>query len=160
MQGRLGCGLRRGEGRDRDFRPGGIAGLGRVGLEHGAVHGEVQLAEVVPCRLLSEESRAAFTDGNRFETVLPDAGKRVWLRLLTGAVEPRERRRFIEDFMPGKERAARRRDRRPRWLAGRHLPGVLAAARRPTCDRDWFLERIGQPRSREAKEIEKAGKRR
>lgn len=27
-------------------------------------------------------------------------------------------------------------------------------------DRDWFLERIGQQRSREAKEIEKAGKRR
>ena len=69
-----------------------------------------------------------FTDGNRFETVLPDAGKRVWFRLLTGAderklpqlrrsagdrllsamlafrvvevegVEPRERRRFIEDL--------------------------------------------------------------
>ena len=30
----------------------------------------------------------------------------------------------------------------------------------PTRDRDWFLERIGQQRSREAKEIEKAGKRR
>jgi len=29
-----------------------------------------------------------------------------------------------------------------------------------TSDRDWFLERIGQQRSREAKEIEKAGKRR
>ena len=29
-----------------------------------------------------------------------------------------------------------------------------------TADRDWFLERIGQQRSREAKEIEKAGKRR
>jgi len=82
----------------------------------------------LPCRPLSEESRAAFTDGNRFETVLPDAGKRVWFRLLTGAderklpqlrrsagdrllsamlgfrvveiegVEPRERRRFIEDL--------------------------------------------------------------
>ena len=82
----------------------------------------------LPCRELSEESRAAFGDGNRFETVLPDAGKRVWFRLLTGAderklpqlrrgagdrllsamlafrvvevegVEPRERRRFIEDL--------------------------------------------------------------
>ena len=30
----------------------------------------------------------------------------------------------------------------------------------PTSDRDWLLERIGQQRSREAKEIEKAGKRR
>ena len=30
----------------------------------------------------------------------------------------------------------------------------------PTSDRDWFLERIGRQRSREAKEIEKAGKRR
>jgi len=41
----------------------------------------------LPCRPLSEESRAAFTGGNRFETVLPDAGKRVWFRLLTGADE-------------------------------------------------------------------------
>ncbi len=82
----------------------------------------------LPCRPLSEESRAAFTDGNRFETVLPDAGKRVWFRLLTGAderklpqlrraagdrllsamlafrvvevegVEPRDKRRFLEDL--------------------------------------------------------------
>jgi len=88
---------------------------------------ELDLGEL-PCRELSEESRAAFADGNRFETVLPDAGKRVWFRLLTGAderklpqlrrsagdrllsamlafrvvevegVEPRERRRFIEDL--------------------------------------------------------------
>jgi len=88
---------------------------------------ELDLGEL-PCRELSEESRAAFADGNRFETVLPDAGKRVWFRLLTGAderklpqlrrsagdrllsamlafrvvevegVESRERRRFIEDL--------------------------------------------------------------
>ena len=30
----------------------------------------------------------------------------------------------------------------------------------PTSDRDWLIERIGQRRGREAKEIEKAGKRR
>jgi hypothetical protein len=30
----------------------------------------------------------------------------------------------------------------------------------PTSDRDWLLERIGQQRSREAKELEKAAKRR
>lgn len=146
---------------------------------------ELDLASL-PCRPLSDESRAAYLDGNRFETTLPDAGKRVWFRLLTGAderklpqlrrgagdkllsamlafrvvevegVDPRERRRFIEElsmrdadflvdefdrvdcgvdttieiecqecfatqevdlpfdrtfFMPGKERAARRRDR-------------------------------------------------
>ena len=88
---------------------------------------ELDLGEL-PCRELSEESRAAFAEGNRFETVLPDAGKRVWFRLLTGAderklpqlrrsagdrllsamlafrvvevegVEPRERRRFSEDL--------------------------------------------------------------
>jgi hypothetical protein len=29
-----------------------------------------------------------------------------------------------------------------------------------TTDRDWFLDRIGQQRGREAKEIEKAAKRR
>ena len=88
---------------------------------------ELDLCDL-PCRPLSDESRAAFGDGNRFETVLPDAGKRVWFRLLTGAderkipqlrrgagdkllsamlafrvvevegVEPRERRQFIEDL--------------------------------------------------------------
>jgi hypothetical protein len=30
----------------------------------------------------------------------------------------------------------------------------------PVSDRDWLIERIGQQRSREAKEIEKASKRR
>jgi hypothetical protein len=30
----------------------------------------------------------------------------------------------------------------------------------PTTDRDWLLERIGQQRSREAKELEQAAKRR
>jgi hypothetical protein len=30
----------------------------------------------------------------------------------------------------------------------------------PTSDRDWLIERIGQQRGREAKEIEKAGRRR
>jgi hypothetical protein len=30
----------------------------------------------------------------------------------------------------------------------------------PTADRDWLLERIGRQREREAREIEKAGKRR
>jgi len=42
---------------------------------------ELDLREL-PCRPLSEESRAAFTDGNRFETVLPDSAKRIWFRLL------------------------------------------------------------------------------
>ncbi len=88
---------------------------------------ELDLCDL-PCRPLSDESRAAFLDGNRFETVLPDAGKRLWFRLMTGAderklpqlrrgagdrllsamlafrvvevegVEPRDRRRFIEDL--------------------------------------------------------------
>lgn len=146
---------------------------------------ELDLAEL-PCRPLSEESRTALLAGNRFETTLPDAGKRVWFRLLTGAderklpqlrrnagdqllsamlafrvlevegVEARDKKKFIEDlslrdadflvdefdrvdcgvdtgieiecpecfatqevdlpfdrtfFMPGKERAARRRGR-------------------------------------------------
>ena len=30
----------------------------------------------------------------------------------------------------------------------------------PTSDRDWFIERMNEQRSREAKEIAKAGKRR
>ena len=81
----------------------------------------------LPGRGLSDESRAAFLAGNRFETRLPDAGKRAWFRLLTGAderklpairknaadrmlsamlafrvvevegVDERERRRFLED---------------------------------------------------------------
>jgi hypothetical protein len=41
----------------------------------------------LPVRPLSDESRAAFLAGNRFETRLPDAGARVWFRLLTGADE-------------------------------------------------------------------------
>ena len=88
---------------------------------------ELDLCDL-PSRPLSDESRAAFLDGNRFESVLPDAGKRVWFRLMTGAderklpqlrrgagdrllsamlafrvvevegVEPRDRRQFIEDL--------------------------------------------------------------
>jgi hypothetical protein len=82
----------------------------------------------LPCRALSDESRAALLAGNRFEARLPEAGKRVWFRLLTGAdekklpalkrnagdrmlsamlafrvaevegVDDRERRRFLEDL--------------------------------------------------------------
>jgi hypothetical protein len=44
---------------------------------------EVDLTKL-PVRPLSPESRAAFIAGNRFETTLPDAGKRVWFKLLTG----------------------------------------------------------------------------
>jgi hypothetical protein len=41
----------------------------------------------LPVRPLSDESRAAFLEGNRFETVLPDSGKRVWFCLSTGELE-------------------------------------------------------------------------
>ena len=87
---------------------------------------ELDLHEL-PLRARSDESRAAFVAGNRFETTLPEAGKRVWFRLFTGAderklpalrknagerrlsamlvrvvevegVEDRERRRFVEDL--------------------------------------------------------------
>ena len=88
---------------------------------------ELDLGDL-PVRPLSDESRRTFLDGNRFETVLPDAGKRVWFRLLTGAderklpqlrraagdrllsamlafrvvevegVEPRDKPRFLEDL--------------------------------------------------------------
>ena len=44
---------------------------------------EVDLTKL-PVRPLSSESRAAFMAGNRFETTLPDAGPRVWFKLLTG----------------------------------------------------------------------------
>ncbi|MFZ5446554.1 MAG: hypothetical protein ACOZQL_41585 [Myxococcota bacterium] len=47
------------------------------------VEWEVDLTKL-PVRPLSPESRAAFMAGNRFETTLPDAGKRVWFKLLTG----------------------------------------------------------------------------
>jgi hypothetical protein len=36
---------------------------------------------------LSEESRAAFSAGNRFETTLLDASVRVWFGLFTGTAE-------------------------------------------------------------------------
>jgi hypothetical protein len=41
----------------------------------------------LPVRTFSDESRAAFMGGNRFETMLADAGKRVRFRLLTGEDE-------------------------------------------------------------------------
>ena len=44
---------------------------------------EVDLTKL-PVRQLSAESRAAFMAGNRFEATLPDAGNRVWFKLLTG----------------------------------------------------------------------------
>ena len=82
----------------------------------------------LPVRPLPDESRAAFVGGNRFETLLPDADKRVRFKLLTGdderrlpqlqraapdkllssvlayrvldidGVEPRDKRRFLEDL--------------------------------------------------------------
>ncbi len=49
---------------------------------------EVDLRDL-PVRALSDGSREALVAGNRFETVLPDAGKRVTFLLLTGADERR-----------------------------------------------------------------------
>ncbi len=49
---------------------------------------ELNLDEL-PVRPLSDESRAAFLAGNRFDTVLPDAGRKVAFKLLTGADERR-----------------------------------------------------------------------
>jgi hypothetical protein len=43
----------------------------------------------LPVRPLSDSSRAAFLAGNRFETTLPQAGRKVVFRLLTGADERR-----------------------------------------------------------------------
>ena len=58
-----------------------------VGCQNAAcrarVEWEVNLTEF-PVRQLSDESRAAFLDGNRFETTLPDAGVRLRFKLLTG----------------------------------------------------------------------------
>lgn len=50
---------------------------------HTRIEWEVDLTKL-PVRPLSPESRAAFIAGNRFETTLPDAGRRVWFKLLTG----------------------------------------------------------------------------
>lgn len=47
---------------------------------------EIDLTKL-PVRTLSEESRAAFVGGNRFETTLPDAHKRVAFKPLTGGDE-------------------------------------------------------------------------
>jgi len=43
----------------------------------------------LPVVALADESRAALLAGNRFETLLPDAGCRVWFHLLTGNDERR-----------------------------------------------------------------------
>ncbi len=44
----------------------------------------------LPVRPLCGESRDAFLAGSRIETRLPDAGHRVWFRLLTGADERKQ----------------------------------------------------------------------
>ncbi|RUO91496.1 hypothetical protein D7Y11_19690 [Corallococcus sp. AB018] len=49
---------------------------------------ELDLTQL-PVRALANDSRAAFMAGNRFETTLPDSGKRVRFRLLTGEDERR-----------------------------------------------------------------------
>ncbi|RJS14147.1 hypothetical protein DRW03_35485 [Corallococcus sp. H22C18031201] len=49
---------------------------------------ELDLTQL-PVRSLTEASRAAVVAGNRFETTLPDAGKRVRFRLMTGEDERR-----------------------------------------------------------------------
>jgi hypothetical protein len=49
---------------------------------------ELDLGDL-PVRTLSDEARATFKNGNRFETALPRGGKKVWFRLLTGADEAR-----------------------------------------------------------------------
>ena len=49
---------------------------------------EVNLTEL-PVRELSDESRAAFKGGNRFETILPGSATRIGFRLLVGADERR-----------------------------------------------------------------------
>jgi len=49
---------------------------------------ELDLREL-PVKTLSDESRAAFLASNRFETTLPDAGRKVAFRLLTGHDERR-----------------------------------------------------------------------
>ncbi len=41
----------------------------------------------LPVQALSKTSRASFQSDNRFETQLPDAGTRLWFRLLTGEDE-------------------------------------------------------------------------
>lgn len=50
------------------------------------VEWEVDLTEL-PVRALPDESRAAFANGNRFETSLPVARNKVWFKLMTGADE-------------------------------------------------------------------------
>jgi hypothetical protein len=49
---------------------------------------EINLRDL-PVRALTDDSRASFVGGNRFETRLPGAGSRVWFRLFTGADERR-----------------------------------------------------------------------
>jgi len=49
---------------------------------------EVSLLEL-PRKKLSDASREAFVSGNRFKTTLPEAGRTLWFKLLTGADERR-----------------------------------------------------------------------
>ena len=62
---------------------------------------ELDLSDL-PVRAFSEESREAFLNGNRFKTTLPEAGVKVWFRLLTGSDErklPALRKRAGEQLL-------------------------------------------------------------
>ncbi len=47
---------------------------------------ELNLSQL-PVRTLSEEAKVSFKNGNRFEAKLPNDGRRVWFKLMTGADE-------------------------------------------------------------------------
>jgi hypothetical protein len=48
----------------------------------------------LPYRHLTEEARAAFSAGNRYETTLPCDGRRVWFKLSNGAIEEQMNKRI------------------------------------------------------------------
>ena len=47
---------------------------------------ELHLSQL-PVRALSDDAKTAFKNGNRFETKLPNDGRRVWFKLMTGVDE-------------------------------------------------------------------------
>ncbi|WNG39344.1 hypothetical protein F0U61_41035 [Archangium violaceum] len=69
------------------YGPGYAFGVGcRNDACRARIEWELDLTKL-PVRQLSEGSRTAFIGGNRFETTLPDSGKQVRFRLLTGEDE-------------------------------------------------------------------------
>ncbi len=120
---------------------------------------EVDLTKL-PVRPLSPESRASFMAGNRFETTLPDAGNRVWFKILTGDDErkiPALQRAAPDRCSPtasSRSKASTRRTSAPSSKTSRcATPTSVDEFDRADCGVDTTIE-VECPECREAQDVD------